>query len=81
MPLTPLRGVATSASKATDETTTQQEGAGQNPARFAADALQGDRAKDALFAVADDRTPLPSLVTLLKSTDTGQNRLMVKMGS
>ncbi|MCF8176665.1 MAG: methyltransferase, partial [Burkholderiaceae bacterium] len=29
----------------TEETPAQQEGAGQNPARFAADALQGGRAK------------------------------------
>ena len=47
----------TTSTKTTDETTAQQEGAGQNPARFAADALQGGRAQDALFAVADDDTP------------------------
>ena len=41
----------------TDETTAQQEGAGQNPACFAADALQGGRAKRALLAVADGDTP------------------------
>ncbi|MFZ3221613.1 MAG: hypothetical protein WA142_00760 [Rugosibacter sp.] len=33
--------------EATDETPAQQEGAGQNPARFAVDALQGGRAKNA----------------------------------
>ena len=38
----------TTAAKTTDEATAQQEGAGQNPARFAADALQDGRAKDEL---------------------------------
>ena len=54
----PVGADETTATKTTDETTAQQEGAGQNPARFAADALKGGRAKDALFAVADDDTPL-----------------------
>ncbi|MFZ3221811.1 MAG: 4-hydroxy-3-methylbut-2-enyl diphosphate reductase [Rugosibacter sp.] len=35
--------------EATDKTTAQQEGAGQNPARFAVDALQGGRARNALM--------------------------------
>ncbi|MDO8348201.1 MAG: peptide chain release factor N(5)-glutamine methyltransferase [Rugosibacter sp.] len=57
------------AGEATGKTTAQQEGAGQNPARFAVDALQGGRAKNAqlcrpglsasrggLLAVADGDT-------------------------
>jgi hypothetical protein len=35
------------ANEATDETLAQQEGAGENPARFAVDALQGGRATNA----------------------------------
>ncbi|AJP49119.1 hypothetical protein PG1C_13120 [Rugosibacter aromaticivorans] len=42
--------------EATDETTAQQEGAGQNPARFAVDALQGGRAKNALIKPRRSRT-------------------------
>ena len=52
----PVGAGETTSAKTTDEATAQQEGAGQNPARFAANALQGGRAKDALFAVADDDT-------------------------
>ena len=37
------------ADEATDEAPAQQEGAGQNPARFAVDALQGGQAKNALM--------------------------------
>ena len=44
------------ADEATDEPTAQQEGAGKNPARFAVDALQGGRAKNAFLAVADGGT-------------------------
>ena len=59
------------AGETTEETPAQQEGAGQNPARFAADALKGGRAKTALLAVADGATAAKPVRLLDLGTGSG----------
>jgi MurNAc alpha-1-phosphate uridylyltransferase len=68
------------ADEATDKTTAQQEGAGQNPARFAVDALQGGRAKNALMkplrsrAVAQETLSSPLRILAVADADTPRSQ-------
>ncbi|MDO8347721.1 MAG: 16S rRNA (adenine(1518)-N(6)/adenine(1519)-N(6))-dimethyltransferase RsmA [Rugosibacter sp.] len=77
--LIPKRLQKIGADETTGKTTAQQEGAGQNPARFAVDALQGSQARNAFLVVADGTAAKDeALLARVVSTAFSQRRKMLR---